>query len=510
MDTQKTWQPPKRFADYEIIQKIDDGGMGAIYKARHVDSQEVVAIKVMVNDSQYKRFEREAETSKRLNHPNFVRFRKKGEISGKIFIVMDYIEGLPLKKYLEQSLPLDQKFKLFHTILKAIVFAHDTGVIHRDIKPANILVKDSGEPIILDFGLAKCVDFSDKKDETYLTLEGQILGTPGYMSPEQAKGEVEYQDERTDIFSLGIILYEALTGHNPFEGGNVIDICYKIANNPPEPIRTYLPKIPDILEGIINKSLENNIKKRYQTAEEFLYDFEEFLSIKKAHASTPTPLPKPVVKSTPKDGVICLVCGTENNKESLYCSECNQILKKEFHRNDTKKVKILNQDPMTKARKSMPPLVAEPKSLMNIISQNPQHIIEVKREYPEEEKIIPAFTPVEKPKIVQRPISLFELLIGALGFLFSILPIFYMYRFSLSLHIFDFFIGMFSAYLVFESRKYMAAVFIFPLAFIICCCVKNYFGVIGIPFAPSFFPKLAMGSVVTFFYARCLFYMYKL
>lgn len=504
MDTQenKTWQPPKRFADYEIIQKIDDGGMGAIYKARHVDTREVVAIKVMVNDSQYKRFEREAETSKRLNHPNFVRFRKKGEISGKIFIVMDYIEGLPLKKYLEQNLALDHKFKLFHTILKAIVFAHETGVVHRDIKPANIIVRDSGEPIILDFGLAKNVDFNERKDETFLTLEGQILGTPGYMSPEQAKGEVEYQDERTDIFSLGIILYEALTGHNPFEGGNVIDICYKIANSPPQPIRSYLPKIPDILENIINKALANDIQERYQTAEEFLHDFEEFLSVKKA--------PTQQTSKKVKDTVICLVCGTENNKNSLYCSECNQVLKKEFHRNDTKKVKILNKDPITKARKTMPPLVAEPKNLMNIISQNPQYIVQVKREYPEEEKIIPPFTPVENPKIIQRPITLFELFIGGLGFMFSILPIFYMYRFSLSLHIFDFFIGIFAAYLVFESRKYKTSIFILPFAFIICCCVKNYFGIIGIPFAPGFLPKLAMGSLLALLYARCLFFMYKL
>ncbi|WP_372367510.1 serine/threonine protein kinase [Candidatus Uabimicrobium sp. HlEnr_7] len=500
MDLQdkRVWQPPKRFANYEIIEKIDDGGMGAIYKARHIDTDEIVAIKVMVNDSQYKRFEREAQTSKLLSHPNFVRFRKTGEISGKIFIVMDYVEGLLLKKYLESSLSLEEKFTLFYKILKAIVYAHSIGVIHRDIKPANIIVKYDGEPIILDFGLSKCVEFAEKKDETFLTLEGQILGTPGYMSPEQAKGEVDYQDERTDIFSLGIILYEVLSGHSPFEGGNVIDICYKIANNPPEPIRNYLPKIPDNLVAIIEKSLENDITKRYQTAEDFLYDFEQFLAIMQSNDT-----PKDTPQENYQEKIICLICGTENQKEALHCCECYQVLKKEFHRNDVKKEKLLNKDSMAKARQAMPPLMVEPKNLMNIISK-----AEVKPSSNARDIAKIPFTPVQ-PKIIERPITFFEVLIGGLGFMFSILPIFYMYRFSLSLHAFDFFIGILASYIIFENRKHITITVVFPIVYIVCCCVKNYFGVIGLPFATSFFPQLFSGLLLTFLYGRCLFFMYK-
>ena len=146
------WTPPQRFANYILEKEIDGGGMGVIYRGYTADSHKAVAIKFLWEKSQFKRFQREANTGRRLRHPNFVRYHDSGEVNGHFYIVMDFIEGRPLKKYLQENNPnYDIRLELFHDIVVAVSYAHGCGIIHRDLKPANILVTPEGLPVILDF-----------------------------------------------------------------------------------------------------------------------------------------------------------------------------------------------------------------------------------------------------------------------------------------------------------------------------------------------------------------------
>ncbi|MBP7021109.1 MAG: protein kinase [Planctomycetes bacterium] len=280
------WQPPQHFRNYVLEQEIDGGGMGIVYKARTISEQRVVAIKFLLDKAQHRRFSREMDAGQRLKHPNFVRYHDTGEIDGYFYIVMDFIEGKPLKKYMSQAnLTADEKLALFKSIVAAMAYAHSRGIIHRDLKPANILVNTKGEPIILDFGLAKYIKQQD--NATALTIEGQILGTPGYMSPEQARGEIENQDARSDIFCLGIILYEMLTGRNPFEGANFLEVCYNIAHKTARSLEEVLPGTPPQLSNIVKKALAPEREDRYQTAAEFSRDMDEYIQ-KRLESQYPT------------------------------------------------------------------------------------------------------------------------------------------------------------------------------------------------------------------------------
>ncbi len=273
------WHPPGQFKNYALEKEIDGGGMGIVYKARTINDQKPVAIKFLLDSSQYKRFRREIDAGQCLQHPNFVRFHDTGEVDDHFYIVMDFIEGQPLKKYMERvNLSTERRLEIFYTIVSAVGYAHSLGLIHRDLKPGNILINQKEEPIILDFGLAKYIKQQD--DVTALTIEGQILGTPGYMAPEQARGEVESQDERTDVFCLGIILYEMLSARNPFDGSNFLEVCYNIAHKSPAPIEQFVPGIPAKLAYIINKALARNQDFRYQNAQEFAQDLYAFLTMR--------------------------------------------------------------------------------------------------------------------------------------------------------------------------------------------------------------------------------------
>lgn len=286
--TDRKWTPPSQFGNYALEREVDGGGMGTVYRGMTITDRKPVAIKFLIESSQYKRFQREIDAGKRIHHPNFVRYHDTGEIDGHFFIVMDFIDGLPLKKYMEQyNLNPDRRLELFFKIVSAMAFAHQSGIIHRDLKPANIMINRQAEPIILDFGLAKYLQVPDD-DITALTMEGQIIGTPGYMSPEQARGEIENQDERTDIFALGIILYEMLTARNPFEGSNFLEVCYNIAHRAPANIEQVLPGIPHQLAYICNKALARDKDQRYQNAKEFAEDIKAYIAWRKKAHEYPT------------------------------------------------------------------------------------------------------------------------------------------------------------------------------------------------------------------------------
>ena len=337
------WMPPEQFGQYQLESEIDSGGMGIIYKGYTLPDHNAVAIKFMIDKSQYRRFQREAATGLRLHHRNFVRFHDTGDVDGHFYIVMDFINGEPLKRYMERvNLTPDQRLSLFYKIAVAIAYAHGQGVIHRDLKPGNILVDTENEPVILDFGLAKRMDLPDQ-DQTALTIAGQILGTPGYMSPEQARGEIDNQDERSDIFCLGIILYEMLTARNPFEGSNFLEICYNIAHKTPTPIDQVIPGIPPQLAHICTQALASQKEDRYQTADALAKDLKDYLSSRKkgneqvtiAATALTEVLPaqtnellKPLSPQRKLSKILCTSCGALNDPGTTHCQKCNAAMRK--------------------------------------------------------------------------------------------------------------------------------------------------------------------------------------
>lgn len=261
---------------YKILEKLGQGGMGVVYKAEDTKLSRIVALKflprqIASNEEERKRFEVEAKAAASLNHPNIATIHAIEEHDDEMFIVMEYIDGQELKDVIEvqndEPLPLDKIVNYAYQIVSGLQTAHENGIVHRDIKATNIMLTDKGDIKIMDFGLAK---FSD---QTKLTKEGSTLGTIAYMSPEQTQGATV--DYRSDFFSLGVLLYEMLTGRMPFMGDYDQAVVYSILNEDPEPISSLRSDMPDDLERIVNKCLKKNPSDRYQHAEELTVDIGE-------------------------------------------------------------------------------------------------------------------------------------------------------------------------------------------------------------------------------------------
>src|SRR5579863_1956875 len=279
------------FGDYELVDEIARGGMGVVYKARQVNLNRIVALKMILagqlaHDSDVKRFYAEAEAAARLDHPGIVPIFEIGQHDGQHYFSMVFVEGESLaKKVIDGPMPPREAAEMVKKVAEAVEYAHQRGIIHRDLKPANVLLDGHGQPKVTDFGLAK-----QTQGDSGLTGTGQILGTPSYMPPEQAAGKTEEIGPTSDVYSLGAILYCLLTGRPPFQAASPMDTLLQVLDQEPVLLRQLNPQVPRDLETIALKCLAKNPLGRYTTAQALADDltaFAENRAITARRASAP-------------------------------------------------------------------------------------------------------------------------------------------------------------------------------------------------------------------------------
>lgn len=259
---------------YEIRDVVGVGGMAVVYKAYDNIDDRIVAVKILkdeylTNEEFRRRFKNESKAIAVLSHRNIVKVFDVSFGDRLQYIVMEYIEGITLKEYIEQKGVLDWREALFFSIqiLRALQHAHDKGIVHRDVKPQNIMLLSDGTIKVTDFGIAR---FSHSETRT---MTEKAIGSVHYISPEQAKGEIT--DEKADLYSIGVVFYEMLTGKLPFDADSAVSVALMQVNNEAAMPRTINPNIPLGFEQITMKAMQKNTRERYQSASEILMDLEE-------------------------------------------------------------------------------------------------------------------------------------------------------------------------------------------------------------------------------------------
>lgn len=271
----------KKLGRYEIREKIGSGGMGEVYLAHDTQLDRKVALKVLLSEfcsdaERVQRFKLEAKAASALNHPNIITIHEVGESDDLLYIATEYVDGETLREKITQgSLAIPDSIKIAEQVADAISAAHEAHIVHRDIKPENIMIRRDGYAKILDFGLAKPTPnhvpgAEEATMQMVQTQAGLVMGSVRYMSPEQARGKKT--DERTDVWSLGVVLYEMITGKNPFEGETVSDSLAALIHIHPEPLDQFVPDAPEELQAIISRALSKNAEDRFQTAREMATD----------------------------------------------------------------------------------------------------------------------------------------------------------------------------------------------------------------------------------------------
>ncbi len=268
-----------RFGPYELLQEIGRGAMGVVYRARQRDLERVVALKTinpqLLDSEMVERFVREGRAAARLGkHPNIVQVFDAGVIDGVPFLAMEFVQGVSIETLVRREGPLEEKrmLEIARKVALALDHAHRRGIVHRDIKPGNVMIDREGEPQLLDFGLAK-----DLTNQSLLSTEGSIIGTPAYMPPEQAQPGSAPVDRRSDVYSLGALMHHALSGEPPFRGDSMVATIVKVLTQDPPPLGR-LAAVSRDTEAIIDKAMEKDPKRRYQTALEMADDLSRVIA----------------------------------------------------------------------------------------------------------------------------------------------------------------------------------------------------------------------------------------
>src|SRR5436189_577543 len=266
------------FGDYELLEEIGRGGQGVVYRAHQKSLNRTVALKVIglgpwTTEAHFKRFRREAEAAASLEHPCIVPIYEVGERDAQCYFSMKFIEGGQLDEVVRREPMLIRRaVELIAKVARTVHYAHEHGILHRDIKPGNILLDAKGEPLLTDFGLARLVEA-----ESTITGTLEVMGTPSYMAPEQAAGETRKLTSTTDVYGLGAVLYQLLTGQPPFAGGTTYETIRLLRDTEPRPPRLLNPKIGRDLSTICLKCLEKDPQRRYPAAAGLAEDLEHWL-----------------------------------------------------------------------------------------------------------------------------------------------------------------------------------------------------------------------------------------